>query len=486
MVAVIDSPSRATNSDELADADPMEDTRSAARTPSLQTRQLLAASLALIAFLGLTGYALDRAFAEAALSGVRDRLQTYLQAYLAGSDLSRSNQLILPEVPPEPRFGQPGATGLYAGVRGEDFLWESLSAADRGLPFEEVLEPGESRFEGPIDSGAGPVYRLGMGVAWEISPDEAVDFTLYIAESTETLERQVKVFRRALWVYLGGVGLLLLGVLALVLRWSLRPLRRVVKDLAQVERGESERLEGQYPAELASLTDNLNEFIESEREHLARYRNTLADLAHSLKTPLAVLRSRLESSGDQAALRAEVQEQVTRMNEIVAYQLSRAATSGHQRFAVPIEIEPKAEEIVRSLEKVYASRGVYCEFELDPAARFHGELGDLMELFGNLLENAFKWAERRVLLTVRALPDPDPARRSGLLAIVEDDGPGIPADKVEFVLQRGVRGDERVQGHGIGLAIVQDIIRAYRGELQVGRSEELGGARFEVRIPPGR
>jgi two-component system, OmpR family, sensor histidine kinase PhoQ len=459
--------------------------RSTARAPSLQTRQLLAGSLALVAFLGLTGYALDRAFTEAALAGVRDRLQTYLQSYLAGSDLSRSNQLILPEVPPEPRFGQPGATGLYAGVRGEDFAWDSLSAMDRELPFDDVLDPGESRFEGPLPSSVGPLYRLGMGVAWEISPDEAVNFTLFVAEHTETLERQVRIFRRTLWVYLGGAGLLLLGVVALVLRWSLRPLRRLARDLGEVERGEVEQLEGPYPSELTSLTDNLNAFIESEREHLTRYRNTLADLAHSLKTPLAVLRSRLDTD-DAGLLRAEVQEQVGRMNEIVAYQLSRAATSGHQRFSAPLEIEPKAEEIVRSLEKVYASRGVYCEFELDPTARFHGELGDLMELLGNLLENAFKWAGQRVLLTVRPLQEAVPSHLAGLHLVVEDDGPGIAPENVERLLQRGVRGDERVHGHGIGLSIVQDIVRSYRGELRVTRSEELGGARFEVKIPPGR
>ena len=124
-----------------------------------------------------------------------------------------------------------------------------------------------------------------------------------------------------------------------------------------------------------------------------------------------------------------------------------------------------------------------CEFEIDPKARFHGELGDLQELIGNLLENAFKWARTRVLLTVR-LDTAVGSRRPGLLIAVEDDGPGIAPENVDHLLQRGVRGDERVQGHGIGLAIVQDIVRAYRGELQVARSEELGGAQFSVRIPP--
>ena len=116
--------------------------------------------------------------------------------------------------------------------------------------------------------------------------------------------------------------------------------------------------------------------------------------------------------------------------------------------------------------------------------QFHGEPGDLQELLGNLLENAFKWARSRVLLTVRH-GEIAPNRRPGLLLAVEDDGPGIPPEKVALILQRGVRGDERVHGHGIGLAIVQDLVRGYRGTLDVQPSQELGGARFEVQLPPG-
>src|SRR5690606_11278312 len=295
------------------------------------------------------------------------------------------------------------------------------------------------------------------------------------------IDRQIGVFRRALWSYLVAGALLLLGLQVFVLRWSLRPLRRVVRDLVRVETGVHDRLTGTYPRELAVLTDSINAFVEGEREHLGRYRNTLADLAHSLKTPLAVLRSRLDSgggsgSGDDPALRGEVRQQVARMDEIVAYQLSRAATSGHQLFATPLPLGERAEGIVRSLEKVYAEKNVLCEFDTDTLSRFYGEEGDLMELLGNLLENAFKWCRHRVLFSARSMTTA-PHRRAGLLLVVEDDGPGIASDLVERVLQRGVRGDERVQGHGIGLAIVQDIVRAYRGELLVERSGELGGAR---------
>ena len=259
------------------------------------------------------------------------------------------------------------------------------------------------------------------------------------------------------------------------------PLRKVAADLARVERGAEEHLAGRYPTELSGLATNLNNFIDSERERLKRYRNTLADLAHSLKTPLAVVRTQLESETDGKELRWTVLEQVGRMDEIVAYQLSRAATSGRQTFAAPLPLEPYAEEIVRSLEKVYNDKKVLCEFEIDPDSRFRGDQGDLMELLGNVLENAFKWARHTVLLTARPAYSGD-ARVTGLDLSIEDDGPGIPEDRVEHLLQRGVRGDERVQGHGIGLSIVQDIVKAYGGSLKVTRSEALGGARFDVHL----
>ncbi|MGH8121439.1 MAG: ATP-binding protein, partial [Rudaea sp.] len=179
-----------------------------------------------------------------------------------------------------------------------------------------------------------------------------------------------------------------------------------------------------------------------------------------------------------------VLEQIGRMDQIVAYQLSRAATSGHTTFAAPIHVEPYAEEVVASLEKVYSDKNILCEFDIDAGAQFYGEQGDLLELLGNLLENAFKWANHRVVLSARVLPGAD-ARRSGLELVVEDDGPGIADDQIARMLQRGVRGDERVQGHGIGLAIVQDLLKAYRGSLSVTRSENLRGAAITVRFAAG-
>lgn len=457
---------------------------------SLKARQLTAASISLVAFLMLAGFALDRAFADTAQSNQRQRLKSYAMAYVDNIDFGRDGSLYTPEVGPDPRFHRPGS-GLYAEVLMPSGHWASLSAEGPLLPeAADQLAPSEERFDGPLpmtqlDGSAGEVYRYGIGLVWaERGPDDEFPYSIFVMEDSQILAAQVRVFRAALWVYLGGAGLILLLLQVVILNWSLRPLQRVIGELTRVQRGQLQRMSERHPRELEPLTESINALIDSEREHLDRQRNTLADLAHSLKTPLAVLRTQLDAGAEEQTLRQELDVQLKRMNGLVSYQLARAASGGHKLFSAPVDIASTAEEIVRGLEKVYAAKNVLCEFEIAPGVQFYGEAGDLQELLGNLLENGFKWARHRVLLTARPGPAA-PNRRAGLQLAVEDDGPGIAPEEVGKVLQRGVRGDERVQGHGIGLSIVQDLVRDYRGELQVARSEELGGARFEVTLPPG-
>jgi two-component system sensor histidine kinase PhoQ len=466
------------------------------RPRSLKARQLLAASLSLVAFLALAGYALDAAFADTAQNNLRERLKNYATAYAGNIEFLRDGSLYIRELPPDPRFDVPGG-GLYAEVVRAGDYWRSMSAEGPLLPPPgALLDARQEVFQGPlpmtqIDGSPGQVYRYGMGLVWggDNNGEGEFPYTIYVMEDARALGAQLRVFRSRVWFYLGSAGVVLLLLQTFILQWSLRPLQRVINELTKVQRGEASRMSERHPRELEPLTDSINAFIESERENLERQRNTLADLAHSLKTPLAVLRTQLDSGASGEELRQDMDLQLRRMNDLVSYQLARAASSGHKLFSAPVPIESTAEEIVRGLEKVYAAKGVLCEFELDEGASFHGEPGDLQELLGNLLENAFKWAHHRVLLTARVRVSggrrDGREARTGLTLVVEDDGPGIAAEDVSRVLQRGVRGDERVQGHGIGLSIVQDLVKGYRGLLQVTRSEELGGARFEVVLPPG-
>ncbi|QWT18770.1 GHKL domain-containing protein [Bacillus sp. NP157] len=454
------------------------------RPLSLAARAALATGFALAAFLGLTGLAQNKANYASELSAMHDRLHNYAIAYITGTDITRGGKVTTPDSQPNPDFSRPGS-GLYAVIVGNDnFRWESSSTLDRNFNFDFVrmLKPGETAFE-PVETRNGRLYVFSYGVSLDSTEKRSVPLTFAVAQTEDQFERQVATYRRTQFLWLAMLGMMLMLLQLFLLRWSLLPLRRVSSDLAHIERGTRDHLDGPYPVELTVLTRRLNAFIDSEREQRSRYRDTLADLAHSLKTPLAVVRSQLETNSDARTLRGDILDQVRKMDEIVAYQLSRAATSGRRTIATEEPIAGHAEDLVQSLEKVYAAKNVLCEFELDEGVAFPGEQGDLLELMGNLVENAFKWATHRVLLTVRAVHMGK--GRNGLELIVEDDGPGIPDEKIEKILQRGVRGDERVQGHGIGLSIVQDIIKAYQGTLHVDRSEELGGARFSVRIPPG-
>ncbi|MBS0225500.1 MAG: sensor histidine kinase [Proteobacteria bacterium] len=455
---------------------------------SLLRRQLLFGTIGLAAFLALVGIALDRAFEQTALESFRNRLSNYALTYAARTDFDVTDALVPPAITPDPRLDRP-ASGLYAQIVQRNGRWQSQSAVyGPQLPLPPLLDPNTETFSGPVtirdSSGFGSaVYVYGRGFAWSEANKAPVLYTIYVMEDMRPFKTQMTTFRAALWSNLALAGLLLVLLQMMTLWWSLAPLKRVIVELDRVKEGMATKMSGAHPRELTPLTESINALIDSERRHLDRQRDVMSDLAHSLKTPLAVLRTQLDSHEPDADLRSELDTQLRRMNDIVGYQLGRARSTGHKLYAAPIAIESYAEEIVTGLEKIYAAKGVLCEFEIAPEARFHGEVGDLQELLGNLLENAFKWAKSRVLLTVAPRQVPG-SRRAGLRIAVEDDGPGVPKAQVMEVLQRGVRGDERVQGHGIGLSIVQDILASYGGELEVSDSAEMGGARFEALLPP--
>ncbi|MGA7801066.1 MAG: ATP-binding protein [Gammaproteobacteria bacterium] len=443
---------------------------------SLQVRLVLAASLALAAFLGLGGLALDHSFRDSAQTAVHQRLQADIYALLAAADVNSSGVLNMPPRLFDERLQRPGS-GLYGQVVDASgrSRWRSASELGKNLPVPRALAPGAWKFQ-RVGFGGG-LFELSFGVAWDTDSGASRNYTFSVAEDMSSYSAEVARFRRSLLVWLGAAAVVLLLLQGTILRWSLAPLRHAARDLNAVQAGTQMRLQGSYPRELRGLTDNLNALLETERCQLERYRDGLADLAHSLKTPLAVLRGALEGA-DSRELRVTVREQTDRMNHIVDYQLQRAATSGRTALMAPVPIGPVVQRVLASLAKVYREKTVRGEVEVPRDAYFHGDEGDLMELVGNLADNAFKWCSGVVRVALQAGLDGD------LLLTVEDDGPGVPADKIRVVLNRGERADTEVAGHGIGLAVVQDIARAYHGGIDIDRSS-LGGARIRVRMQAG-
>jgi two-component system sensor histidine kinase PhoQ len=359
---------------------------------------------------------------------------------------------------------------LYASILNVNRreAWQSASTVGLSPPFERSVPVGQWRYD-TVEGPGGAFLAASYGVKWAGRTVEA-PLVVSVLEHKAAFDREVRAFRRTLWGWLVGAGLLLLLSQTLLLQWGLAPLWRVAQEISRIEKGEQTEVQGRYPSEIAALTGNLNTLIKQERVRQTRYKEALSFLAHSLKTPLAVLRTAL---AEPAQLPAMVAAQVARMDAIVQHQLGRAAASGSARFAPYLAIAPVLNRIRDSLGKVYADKDLAFTVDCPPDLSWRIDEGDAFEMLGNVLDNAAKWAKQRV--AVRAWREGD-----GLRIRVEDDGPGF--SDTQSILQLHVRMDEKVPGHGVGLAVVNDLVASHQGELNLSRSQ-WGGARLDIVLP---
>ncbi|HSV47785.1 MAG TPA: ATP-binding protein [Ramlibacter sp.] len=436
---------------------------------SIRARLILGAALVLVAFMAVAGAAVQRAHADSVRAAHYARLQSTVYLLLAGAELEADGALVMPTTLAEPRLALPGS-GLYASIlnvaRSE--AWQSASTVGLSPPFERSVPVGEWRYGTPAGP-AGAFLSASYAVKWAGSSSEA-PLVLSVVESRVAFDRELAVFQRTLWSWLGGAGLLLLLSQTLLLQWGLAPLQRVTHEIARIENGEQLEVQGRYPSEIAALTGNLNTLIRQERVRQTRYKEALSYLAHSLKTPLAVLRTAL---AQPEQLPTAVAQQVDRMDAIVQHQLGRAAASGSARFAPFLALAPVLSRIRDSLAKVYADKGLAFSVDCPPGLSWRIDEGDAFEMMGNVMDNAAKWARGRVAVS---------SWREGraLHIRVDDDGPGF-SDK-QAILQLHVRMDEKVPGHGVGLAVVNDLVASHEGELNLSGSE-WGGGRVEIVLP---
>jgi two-component system, OmpR family, sensor histidine kinase PhoQ len=433
---------------------------------SIRARLVLGAALVLAAFMAVAGVALQRAHADSVRAAHFGRLQSTIYLLLAGAELDAGGALIMPAAFAEPRLSLPGS-GLYASILNVNRreTWQSGSTVGLSPPFQRSVPVGEWRYD-TVQGAGGAFLAAGYSVKWAGRTEEA-PLVLSVLEDKAGFDREVRAFRRTLWGWLGGAGLLLLLSQTLLLQWGLAPLWRVAQEISRIENGEQTEVQGRYPSEIAALTGNLNTLIKQERVRQTRYKEALSFLAHSLKTPLAVLRTALD---EPAQLPETVRRQVARMDDIVQHQLGRAAASGSARFAPYLAIAPVLNRIRESLDKVYADKGLEFAIDCPPDLSWRLDEGDAFEIFGNVLDNAAKWAAHRVAVRVWREAD-------ALRIRVEDDGPGF--SDTQSILQLHVRMDEKVPGHGVGLAVVSDLVASHQGELSLSRSQ-LGGAQLDI------
>jgi signal transduction histidine kinase len=464
------------------------------RASSLATRLFVSATAWVVVILLLTGIVLSSVYRQASERAFDRRLNLYLRTLVA--------DVATPDEPPDRQFqslGEPlfelplsgwywqvtRTDGAKPEVRSSRSLWDKklpkleergieLSSAGIRIGYVDGPEGQTLRMvERPVDLGADGKYLV-----------------MVAGDASEIFEET-----RAFDYYLGGTFAALSIVLVLTtifqVRFGLAPLKRISDSIADIRSGRAERLEGEFPVEIAPLARETNALIDANREIVERARTHVGNLAHAIKTPLSVMVNEASArSGDPFA--AKVLEQTAVMREQVAHHLERARIAARLTVIGTVtEVAPVIEALRRTMEKIHRDRDVAIEVEADVAAKFRGERQDIEEMVGNLVDNACKWARSKVFVELTV--EQDGARigaarpadgESGrwLRIIVDDDGRGLSADERARVSRRGQRLDESIPGSGLGLSIVTELAALYGGSLTLGAAP-IGGLRAELLLP---
>ena len=317
---------------------------------SLNTRVLVAAGLVLAAFLSTAGLVLDQAFRDTAKTSVRERLTGKIYMMLGMIDLDNPDKISTNSAPLDATLSTP-ESGHYAQFFDEsnNRVWNSRSML--GISFEGPKERtvGKFNFADSRTSTGEKLFVLSYTVVWEGAGSESSVYTVQVAENERAFRVQVARFRQSLWLGFSAIGVVLLLVQTVIFRWGLKPLRDVAVEVNRIERGEKGEISGEYPLELRALTQNLNALIRTNDSSLKRYRNALGDLAHSLKTPLAVIRTSLDRELNLGPERTSLRDSLDQLDATIDYQLQRAAAAGRSVIGKSVEIKPIIEMIVSSL-----------------------------------------------------------------------------------------------------------------------------------------
>ncbi len=452
---------------------------------SITARLVLASGLLLPIFLGITGFFLDRAFQTNLLDAEKARLKSaiYFLFSTAESPLkppkkNEKNKLLMPDKLFDPDFERIDS-GFYAYIFNDkkELIWQSNSTSLQTPPsYDKISATLGSQSAKIIFDVSNENYFIGYAdIFWVMSKNNEVPFRFVVVRDSEDFLAAKKAYRHQLWEWMGAVAFLFLIAQTAILRWGLLPLKKLAVALNAMQTGSTDNIQGNHPYELQNIVDNLNQVLAREQALRQRYRNSLSDLAHSLKTPLAVIQAKLSQDSTDPELQQLAAEQVARMNQVVTYQLQRAVTSQQKGSHQRTPIEPVIQRLLNALQKVYAQKNMKVKMELVPHSIFAGDEQDIMEVLGNIIENAFKYGKSAVEVRSEII-------NKELVIKVLDDGPGVPAAQQAHILKRGHRLDTSIPGQGIGLSVVADIVHSYNGELCVSDSS-LGGAQFQLRLP---
>lgn len=440
---------------------------------SLRLRLMLAAALLALLFMLALLPALQKAFSLALQESIEQRLASDVTTLISAARIEHG-RLHMPTLLPDERYNLP-YTGLlgYIFDREGRLVWRSRATSDQNINYRPRYDGRGNEFARICQDDGEEFFVYDVEV--QLLGGKSAAFSIVALQPVREYQHTLDGLREKLYLGFGAALLALMVLLWAGLTWGLRSLRQLSVELDEVEAGVRDGLSREHPRELLRLTGSLNRLLHSEREQRQRYRDSLDDLAHSLKTPLAVLQGVGESMGQGSGEREQarvLQSQIERMSQQIDYQLQRASLRKSGLVRHRVILRPLLETLCSTLDKVYRDKRVSVELDIAQQAWVPMEQGALLELLGNLLENAYRLSLGRVRVGLETPP-------GRLVLCIEDDGPGVPPDQRERILQRGERLDRQHPGQGIGLAVVKDIIDSYDAELSLDDSP-LGGAAFRI------
>jgi signal transduction histidine kinase len=450
---------------------------------SLRVRLLIGTLFWIVATIVAAGWGLSGLFRDHVSEQFHGELQTHLDQLTANLAVDDNGKPRLLQPLSDPRLSRP-YSGCYWQVDAIDGAGGLLRS--RSLWDHVLAVPPDALADGELHSHriAGPDGRPLAVVERSVRLDDVADgrprrLRLIAAAEERLMEAPVARFNETLWLALAilgsGLGLAVLVQVAV----GLAPLRKLRGALSRVRAGDAQRLDGDFPREIAPLVDEFNLVLAAHAGVVAGARAQAGDLAHALKTPLAVLANAANSAAaaeKESELASVVAEQVAIARRQVDYHLARAQAAAALHPAARTPLAPAIDGLVRTMRRLHAERPItLAAAPIDASLVFRGDLHELHEMLGNLLDNACKWAASRI--------DVSAGMAAGQLHIViDDDGPGMAPAQVADVLQRGVRADEKIPGSGLGLAIVDDLARRHGGGITLARSP-LGGLRATLALP---
>ena len=428
-------------------------------TLSLKARQMLIFIGVVVVILPLVFVSIEQAFRQSQTQALEQQLQANLYTIIGEIDLDTEIPSLSTGFLP-PQLNQVDS-GTFALIElNQIVVWRSDSGINlEPVMSEQTLEPGEQKFE--FNQG---FWRFSYGLFYD-NDFGTHQVVIHVMQQPEILQARVDAFNQIILAWFMAIGAVLILALSFGLFSTLRPIQKLDQQIKQVEMGNQNHISGQFPSELVRMKEDINLLISAQERQKERYRAYLSDLTHALKTPVAVMRSNPDCQSSQ------VTEQLDRMTSIIEHQLRKASSGGDVLWKKKIPFNPVLNKLIGVMSKIHGAKDIQFTQALNDEYDFYGDEDDLMEILGNLIDNACKACQSKVKLTVH--------NGEPLVFAVEDDGPGVPKDKREQLLVRGQRLDSYEQGHGVGMAIVNDLINSYHGHIEIDDSP-LGGAKFVV------